>query len=684
LLVRSHPTSTRYVLKRHDELPKTYLMRASNTWAGTSPSEIVFETEKAQPHGGHARYRHTFAAVDFARFLGWFVSEGNVHLAAPRTGKPDYSRVIELSQRSVEKRVAIEALCRRMGIRLSRWSGHGTCRFQHRALGDWLLRECGHGAAQKRIPAWVRDGSPEVIAAFLETYRLGDGSGRPDGTGTCYHTSSRALADDVQEVLAKIGCAGKLRPQMTAGSMFAIGERRVVRKHDTWTIYAREGMSRKTKASRDRTVMKRQTARVPYVGWVWCVSTPHHTIYVRRKGIPMWSGNSDANVIRFRRGRDARSIPAIRIPGELTRDPSVLTNRLADVLTTDYNGQRVDMLFLDSAGIAGAVGARLRAMGHRNVVDVNFGADSPDPTCRYLRDFMWQKGKEWLLTAAIDTSPQLESDLTAPGLREDLQQRVWLESKKQMKARGVASTDDADALFLTLTRSLDASTQGMIYATILQSIRADGHVTQVPYDQTLRVDTDWHVGLGETSAVWFSQSAPSGAIYVIDYYEATGEALPHYVEVLRQKGYTYGTHWAPDELQVSDLGTGRSRLSTAHDLGLYFQLVPRLQTEKHLDMQEGIEAVRVVLGKCWFDATRCKMGLEALRQYRWGHDAAMATIPRPVQDWTSPAAEAFRTLAVRYVTPGMPTKRQTLREQQRDDSEPDERGRVGSRRRGGY
>ena len=163
-------------------------------------------------------------------------------------------------------------------------------------------------------------------------------------------------------------------------------------------------------------------------------------------------GGADANVIRFRRGRDARSIPVIRIPGELTRDPSVLTNRLADVLRQRYNDQPVAMLFLDSAGIAGAVGTRLRALGHQNVLEVNFGADSPDTQCRFMRDFMWQTMKEWLLTGAIDGSPRLETDLCGPGLREDLKQRVWLESKKEMKARDVASPDEGDALALTFAQ----------------------------------------------------------------------------------------------------------------------------------------------------------------------------------------------------------------------------------------
>lgn len=160
-------------------------------------------------------------------------------------------------------------------------------------------------------------------------------------------------------------------------------------------------------------------------------------------------GGSDDNVIRFRRGRDARSIPSIRIKGEFTRDPAVLTNRLADVLSQDYDGRRVAMLFLDSAGIAGPIASRLRTMGHRNVQEVNFGSDSPDPKYRYMRDFMWGQMKEWLLSAAIDSHPELEADLTGPGIRPDNRQRVWLESKETMKKRGVDSPDDGDALALT-------------------------------------------------------------------------------------------------------------------------------------------------------------------------------------------------------------------------------------------
>lgn len=166
-------------------------------------------------------------------------------------------------------------------------------------------------------------------------------------------------------------------------------------------------------------------------------------------GVDFAWGGSDDNVIRFRRGLDARSIPPIRVKGEFTRDPAVMTTRLADVLNASYNGHKVKMLFLDSAGIAGPIAARLRAMGHTNVQEVNFGADSPSEKHRYFRDYMWSQMKDWLATAAIDDHAELEADLTGPGLRPDNRQRVWLESKEDMKRRGIDSPDDGDALALT-------------------------------------------------------------------------------------------------------------------------------------------------------------------------------------------------------------------------------------------
>lgn len=180
-------------------------------------------------------------------------------------------------------------------------------------------------------------------------------------------------------------------------------------------------------------------------------------------GVDLAWGGEDKNVVRFRRGNEARNngihLPkAIKIPGELTRDPAILTVRLGDILSQEHicNGKRlkVAMMFIDSAGIAGPVGANLRALNHKNVIDINFGADSPNPKQVYMRDYMWQKMKDFLLVGAIDSDSQLEIDLSGPGFKMDGKQRVKLEPKDQMKKRDVASPDDADALALTFAHTV--------------------------------------------------------------------------------------------------------------------------------------------------------------------------------------------------------------------------------------
>jgi hypothetical protein len=175
-------------------------------------------------------------------------------------------------------------------------------------------------------------------------------------------------------------------------------------------------------------------------------------------GVDFAWGGADDNVIRFRCGLDAQSIKPIKIKGEFTRDPAVLTGKLADVLGSTYVvggvSRKIAMLFLDSAGIAAPVEQRLRQLGHSNIVTVNFGAHSPDTKSAYMRDYMWQRMKEWLRDGAIDNDPGLAADLAGPCLVSDKQQRIKLEDKELMKKRGLDSPDDGDALALTFAQTV--------------------------------------------------------------------------------------------------------------------------------------------------------------------------------------------------------------------------------------
>lgn len=172
-------------------------------------------------------------------------------------------------------------------------------------------------------------------------------------------------------------------------------------------------------------------------------------------GLDVARGGNDNLVVRFRRGKDARSIPPVRVPGEKAKDSMQMVTLVTDILNKDYDGRKVAMLFVDATGgsIGGPIADRLRQLGHKNVVDVQFGGESPESKIANMRAYMWSKLRDWLAAGgAIDTLPALETDLTGPGYFHDKGDRLLLESKEQMKKRGLDSPDDGDALALTFAQ----------------------------------------------------------------------------------------------------------------------------------------------------------------------------------------------------------------------------------------
>jgi len=206
--------------------------------------------------------------------------------------------------------------------------------------------------------------------------------------------------------------------------------------------------------------------------------------------------------------------------------------------------------------------------------------------------------------------------------------------------------------------SFEAAVKGAIYARELEQARAQDRITSVPYDKALAVDTDWDLGVGDAMAVWFSQSTRGGEVRLIDYYEASGEGFPHYMAMLNGKGYVYGKHWAPHDIAVRELSTGKSRLDVARGQGLKFEITPRIHDSVAGEVEEGIHAARMLFGRCWFDAARCRAGLEALQHYRRDYNQRLNEFKAtPVHDWASHGADAFRGLAVRHQVPKLERER---------------------------
>ena len=191
--------------------------------------------------------------------------------------------------------------------------------------------------------------------------------------------------------------------------------------------------------------------------------------------------------------------------------------------------------------------------------------------------------------------------------------------------------------------SFEAAIQGAYYAQEMKTATSDKRITNVPYDPAASVVTAWDLGIGDSTSIWFAQFVGQ-EIRLIDYYENSGVGLDVYAKALSEKGYHYDQHILPHDVQVKELGTGKSRLETLDALGIRnVTIAPKLSVD------DGIQAARSMLARCWFDEVKCARGIEALRQYRREFDEKLKSWRgRPLHDWTSHPADSFRYLAVGY------------------------------------
>ena len=167
-------------------------------------------------------------------------------------------------------------------------------------------------------------------------------------------------------------------------------------------------------------------------------------------GVDCARGGDDQSTIWFRRGRDARSIPAIKLR---VGDLMVLSGKVAEQAIL----HRAAAVFIDEGGIGAGVVDRVRQMlpGHL-VVGVNFGGRSDRytqgdgmPLTSNKAAEMWASMRAWLKTGAIPDDPELLAELTGREYGFDLHNAIRLEKKEDMKKRGLSSPDNADGLALT-------------------------------------------------------------------------------------------------------------------------------------------------------------------------------------------------------------------------------------------
>lgn len=231
-------------------------------------------------------------------------------------------------------------------------------------------------------------------------------------------------------------------------------------------------------------------------------------------------------------------------------------------------------------------------------------------------------------------SPATATDVFSPG---------QLARERAELIAETGSAEEGEARFSTeYLVAFDAATPGAYYGTLLQDAEAAGRVGRVPHDPALKVDTAWDLGIDDYTAVWFFQQV-GREVRAIDYFEASGEGLQAIVrEAIAAKPYVYGTHYLPHDVMVRELGAaGRSRLETLNGLGL-----TSVKVGVAADPEERINAARQLIPLTWFDAEKCRAGLERLRAYRKRWNKATHSWAGPLHDAASHGADAFGEFAV--------------------------------------
>lgn len=189
--------------------------------------------------------------------------------------------------------------------------------------------------------------------------------------------------------------------------------------------------------------------------------------------------------------------------------------------------------------------------------------------------------------------------------------------------------------------------EGAYYAKHLNRLENEGRVKIVPYEPHAPVDTYWDIGVGDETVILLAQNV-GNEIHIINMYRNQGEGLQHYARWLQTEAekhdYVYGTHWAPHDIQVRELGSGaRTRLEIAKDLGIKFRIVPKLP------IHEGIELARGLFPRLWIDQQKCQYLLKALENYHKHFNEKLNVYSdNPVHDWSSHCADAFRYMSIVY------------------------------------
>lgn len=195
--------------------------------------------------------------------------------------------------------------------------------------------------------------------------------------------------------------------------------------------------------------------------------------------------------------------------------------------------------------------------------------------------------------------------------------------------------------------------EGAIFAEELRLAAEEHRITRVPIQAGVPINTYWDLGQSDNTAIWFIQIV--GMEYrIIDYYQANGHKMPHYIEYLAGKPYKYGEHVLPHDADYEQQAAASSikqqllkAIQNNPALGNTVRTVPRI-AKKAL----GIDAARSIFGQCLFNKETTGDGLQCLRHYAYARDADTNKVSKePKHDDWSHGSDAFLCFAQHFKRP---------------------------------
>jgi intein/homing endonuclease len=212
--------------------PLTYLDNRFQ-WEGTAFDITIHPVKLKMPHGGIkvCSEELTIKGENFARFLGWFLSEGHID-----------GKYIGVTQSVNSKHNhQIEDVLTDCGFKFYKKQNDDEFTYMvcNKNLQGWLKQNCYTStqcnALNIKAPQLLKWATPKEIRLFLNTYRDGDGYLHHGNNSYC--TSSKRMADDLQELILKTGRYCNIRIKHKKGSVGVIEGRKITRTTDCYVIY---------------------------------------------------------------------------------------------------------------------------------------------------------------------------------------------------------------------------------------------------------------------------------------------------------------------------------------------------------------------------------------------------------------------------------------------------------------